>query len=96
MSGGMLLTGVHQIAREKTCPSFMLSTTNLTWTGSELSPGLSSERPASSLLGIGRHLKIETDVHYTYVQFLLVPYKEQRVLILVISLSLDGNDGCLI
>lgn len=74
----------------------MLSTTNLTWTGSELNPGLSRERPASGRLGIGRHLKIETDVHYTYVQLLFVPYREQGVLILEIPLSLGGNNGCLI
>ena len=60
----MVLKGVHQITRQKTCPSVMLSPTNLTWTGSELNPGLSRERPASSRLDIGRHLEIETDVLY--------------------------------
>ena len=81
---------------KNTCPSVMLSTTNLTWTGLELNPGLSHERLASSRHGIGRRLKIETDVHYTFIQLLFVPYTEQGVLILEIPLSLDGNNGCLI
>jgi hypothetical protein len=58
-----MLTGLHQITRQKTFPSAKPSPTNLTGTGLELNPGLSRERPVSSHLGIGRHLKVETDVY---------------------------------
>jgi hypothetical protein len=50
-NGGMVLTRENRSTWRKTCLSATLSTTNRTWTGLGLNPGLRSERPAT-----GRYL----------------------------------------
>jgi hypothetical protein len=60
----MKLTRKNRSTREKICPSATLSTTNPTWTGPGLNPGLRGGRPATNRLRRG------TAKTTTYVQFL--------------------------
>ena len=47
---GMIMTGEHRITRRRTCPSASMSTTNITRTDVQSTPGLRGERPASNRL----------------------------------------------
>jgi hypothetical protein len=48
-----ILTWENQRTRRKTCPSAILSFTNIIWTDKGANPGLHGERPATNRLGYG-------------------------------------------
>jgi hypothetical protein len=48
-----MVTGENRSIRRKTCPNATLSTTNSTWIGMELNPGLRGERPETNRLSHG-------------------------------------------
>jgi hypothetical protein len=52
----MMLEGEHISTQRKTCPMGTLSTTNPTWIGLRLNPGLRGVRPASNRLSCRRLL----------------------------------------
>ena len=52
----------------KTCPSAILSTTNLTWNDPESNPGLSGERPGTNRLSHGTANPYKSYLDFSRVQ----------------------------
>jgi hypothetical protein len=46
-TGGTTLSGINRCTRRKTCPSATISTTNFTWIGLGMNPGLCCVKPAN-------------------------------------------------
>ena len=63
----MILRDENRSTRRKICPSATLSTTNPTWTGLGVNPGLRGERPTTNRLG---HRLFSFPYHWTPICFL--------------------------
>jgi hypothetical protein len=88
---GRKLTGRTRSNGRKTCPSAVLSTPNLTWTGSGPNLSLRSDRPATNSLSHGTTLRL--NLIYILYKDSVCTARVYSAFLLERSISEQGNNG---
>ena len=78
---GMIMTGENRITRRRTCPSASMSTTNLTRSDVQSTPGLRGEKPAANRLSqsLCSHLFIRRDLTNSKIFLVRIASDRPRV-----------------